>query len=67
MNTWHNSKIIVNFVNFSGMIFGAQNVLIPPDENLTIPLDQNVSILLESNMQNGNIRTFWHRKLCMKT
>ena len=67
MKTSYNAKNIGNFVDFSCMIFWAQNVLIPPDQNLSIPLDQIVLILLVSNINNGNIRTFWHRKLCMKT
>ena len=40
-------------------------VIVLPDQNLSIPLDQNVSILLVNNMYNGNIETFWHRKLCI--
>ena len=31
----------MNFVNFSCMIYWAQNVLIPAKQNLSIPLDQN--------------------------
>lgn len=35
----------------------------------TVPIasDQNLLIRFVSNMYNGNIGTFWHRKLCMKT
>ena len=40
----------------------AQNVLIP--SILLISLDQNVSIRF---VDIGNIRTFWHKKLDMKT
>ena len=32
---------------------------------LWIISDQNVLILVVSNMSNGNIGSFWHRKLCM--
>ena len=38
-----------NFVNFSCMIFWAQNGPIPPDKYLSKFLDQNVLILLASN------------------
>ena len=67
MKSWYNSEIFVSFVDFSAMMFWAQNVLVPPAQNLSIPLDQNVLIPLVSNKCNGNIRTFGHTKLCMKT
>ena len=47
--------------------FWAQNVLIPPDQNLSKSIDQNVLILFVSNIYNGDIKTFWPRKLWMKT
>ena len=31
------------------------------------PQTKNVSILLLSNIYNGNIKMFWHRKLCIKS
>ena len=65
--TWYNSNIFVKFVDFSCIISWAENVLILQDENLSKPLDQNVLILLGSTTCYGNIRTFWPRKLCMKT
>ena len=67
MKTWCNSKIFRDFVEFSSVMFWAQNVLIPPDQNLSIILDQNVPILLVISTSNGNIHAFWQRKLCMKT
>ena len=42
-------------------------MLILSDENLLIPLEENMLILFASNMYDSNIRTFWHRKFCMKT
>ena len=36
-------------------------------QTLLIPPGQNVLILLINNMYNGNIRSSWYRKLCMKT
>ena len=63
----YSSKIFVNFADFPCVIFWAQNVSIPPDQNFSIPLSQNVLILFVSNIYNGNIQTFWHRELYMKT
>ena len=32
-------------------------------QNVPLPLDQNVMILLVSNIYNGNIETFWYKKI----
>ena len=52
---WYNSKIFVNFVDFSCEIFWAQNVSMPPDKNFPVPIDPNALILLVSNICNGNV------------
>ena len=65
--TWYSSKISMNFINFSGVIFLNQGVLIPQNRNMSIPPGQNVLILFVNNTYIGNIRTVWHRKLYMKT
>ena len=49
------------------MIFLPRNVSMPSGLNVSIPQDQHVSILFVSNIHIENIRTVWHRKLCMKT
>ena len=50
MKTWYNSKIYLNFVDFSCVNFLAQNVSIPPDQNFSRPLHQNVLVLLLNNI-----------------
>ena len=65
--TWYSSKISMNFINFSGVIFLNQGVLIPQNRIMSIPPGQNVLILFVNNTYIGNIRTVWHRKLYMKT
>ena len=49
MKIGYNSKVFVIVVDYSCVIFKAQNVLIPPNQTLSMPLDQNVLILLVSN------------------
>lgn len=50
MKTWYNSKIYINFVDFSCVSFLAQNVSISPDQNFSRPLHQNVLVLLLNNI-----------------
>ena len=57
----------MNFVNLFCMIFWVQNVLIPPGQNFSLPLDQNVLLHLVSKRYNGNIQTFWHRNVYIKS
>ena len=58
-------KIFVNFVKFSCLIFWAQNVQTPPERNVSMSLDQYMCIACGRNINNGNIQTFWQRKLCI--
>ena len=59
----YNSKNLLFLLND----FWDQIMLICADQSFSIPLNQNLLILLVSNICNGNIGTFWHRKLCLKT
>ena len=47
--------------------FLCQTVPTPQDQNVLIPPYQNMSTLLVSNMYHGNIGTFLHIKLCIKS
>ena len=67
IKSWSYSKNFVNVVDFSCMNFWAKTVPILPNQSLLIPLNQNMSIVFVSNMYNGNVGTFWHIRLGMKT
>ena len=54
-------------VDFSCVVFWNQNVSIPLEQSWSMLLERNVLILLVSNIYDGNIRTCWYKKLCMKT
>ena len=50
MKTGYSSNIFLNFVDFSYVIFLAQNVQIPVDQNLSNPFDKNALIFPLSNI-----------------
>ena len=67
IKSWYNSKTFCKYCWLYCVIFWAKTVLTSPDQNVSLALDYNVLIFLVVNMYNGNIWTFWHRTLCMKS
>ena len=66
LRTCHNSVIFCKFCQFFCMTFCVQNFSIPSDQHFLHIVRPKWVDCAVNNIYNGNIRIFWHRKLCMK-